>query len=258
MFVGVMLSRERHARCMDRPEVIIAKKLRQHSPLTEMDEQGLASLPYRIRALQPGENFAAAGDEPDVCAVVLDGLAARYIELEHGHRQYISFHFPGEWPSAHGGFPGKLDHAACAMGVTLVAFVGKKELMAACIAQPSLAFALWRETLADAALSRQAILSIGGRSKLSSLAHLLCELYVRARTAGVAKIGSCNLPLTQDSLAAALGMSLVTLNRTMQALRRTDAVDFRAGALSLRDFPKLARIGGFDPAYLYLSALPRL
>lgn len=243
---------------MDRPEEIIARKLRQHSALDERDEGALASLSFRIRSLQPGENFAAAGDEPDACAVVLDGLAGRYVELEHGHRQYISFHFRGEWPGAHAGLQGKLDCAACAMGVAQIALVGKKELMAVCIARPSLAFALWRESLADAVLSRQAILNIGGRDKQSSLAHMLCELYVRSRAAGAAKIGSCVLPLTQESLAAALGMSLVTLNRTMQALRRTNAVEFRMGSLMLRDFPKLARIGGFDPAYLHLSALPRL
>ena len=218
----------------------------------------LASLPYRIRSLQPGENFAAAGDEPDVCAVVLDGLAGRYVELEQGHRQYISFHFRGEWPGAHVALQGKLDHAACAMGAAQIALVGKKELTAVCMARPSLAFALWRESLADAVLSRQTILNIGGRGKQSSLAHLLCELYVRGRAAGVAKISSCGLPLTQENLAAALGMSLVTLNRTMQALRRTHAVEFRAGSLMLRDFAKLARIGGFDPAYLHLLALPRL
>ena len=243
---------------MDKPEEIIARKLRQHSALDEKDGEALASLPYRIRTLQPGESFAAAGAEPDSCAVVLDGLAGRYVELEHGHRQYISFHFRGEWPCAHVALQGKLDHAACAMGVAQIALVGKKELMAVCLARPSLAFAFWRETLADAVLSRQAILNIGGRSKQSSLAHLLCELYVRGRAAGVAKIGSCLLPLTQESLAAALGMSLVTLNRTMQALRLTNAVEFRTGSLMLRDFAKLARIGDFDPAYLHLSALPRL
>jgi CRP-like cAMP-binding protein len=243
---------------MDKPEEIIARKLGQHSALEDKDVGALASLPYRIRSLQPGENFAAAGDEPDVCAVVLDGVAGRYVELEHGHRQYISFHFRGEWPGAHAVLRAKLDHAACAMGAAQIALVGKKELMAVCMARPSLTFALWRESLADAVLSRQTILNIGGRSTLSRLAHLLCELYVRSRAAGVAKIGSCSLPLTQENLAAALGMSLVTLNRTMQALRRTNAVEFRTGSLMLRDFQKLARIGGFDPAYLHLSALPRL
>jgi hypothetical protein len=44
----------------------------------------------------------------------------------------------------------------------------------------------------------------------------------------------------------------------MQALRRTNAVEFRTGALVLLDFPKLARIGGFDPVYLHPSTLPRL
>jgi CRP-like cAMP-binding protein len=150
---------------MNHPHEIIARRLRQHSSLEEKDGEALASLPYRIRSLQPGENFAAAGDDPDVCAVLLDGLAGRYVELEHGYRQYISFHFRGEWPGAHAALQSKLDHAVCAMGSAQIALVGKKELLGICVVRPVLAFALWREALADAALSRQAILNIGGSQK---------------------------------------------------------------------------------------------
>jgi hypothetical protein len=53
-------------------------------------------------------------------------------------------------------------------------------------------------------------------------------------------------------------MSLVTVNRTLQALRRTGAMEFRNGQLTVRDWKRLADIGEFDPTYLHIRATVRL
>ena len=90
------------------------------------------------------------------------------------------------------------------------------------------------------------------------MAHLFCELYYRARSAGIEKAGTLHLPLHQGQLGDALGMSLVTVNRTLQALRRTNAMEFRNGQLSVRDWKRLMDIGEFDPTYLHIRASPRL
>jgi transcription initiation factor IIE alpha subunit len=71
------------------------------------------------------------------------------------------------------------------------------------------------------------------------MAHLFCELYYRARSAGLEKTGSLHLPFHQAQLGDALGMSLVTVNRTLQALRRTGAMEFRNGVLTVRDWKRL-------------------
>jgi len=47
-----------------------------------------------------------------------------------------------------------------------------------------------------------------------------------------------------------LGMSLVSINRHLQALRQTEAADHRAGKLLIRSWSKLATLGEFDPGYL--------
>jgi len=46
-------------------------------------------------------------------------------------------------------------------------------------------------------------------------------------------------------------MSLVSVNRSLQALRQTKAADHRAGKLFVRSWPKLASLGEFDPGYLH-------
>ena len=47
-------------------------------------------------------------------------------------------------------------------------------------------------------------------------------------------------------------------NRTLQALRRTGATEFRNGVLTVRDWKRLTQIGEFDFAYLHLPVPARL
>jgi hypothetical protein len=62
------------------------------------------------------------------------------------------------------------------------------------------------------------------------------------------------LPLVQRQIGEALGMSLIHVSRTLRQLRRTGAMDFDNGVLTVRDWPLLTKIGEFDPAYLHQGA----
>jgi hypothetical protein len=53
-------------------------------------------------------------------------------------------------------------------------------------------------------------------------------------------------------------MSIVTVNRNIQALRRTGAMELRNGTLTVHDWKSLTEIGEFDPAYLNLKKPNRL
>jgi len=84
------------------------------------------------------------------------------------------------------------------------------------------------------------------------MAHLFCEMFVRCKAAGVGSGDSCDVPLTQDMLAEALGLTAVHVNRTLQQLRETGLVDHKSGILVVNDFKRLASYADFDPAYLQL------
>jgi hypothetical protein len=64
------------------------------------------------------------------------------------------------------------------------------------------------------------------------------------------------LPLNQGQIGDALGLALVTVNRMLQALRRTKAIEFRDGKLTVRDWDHLAKLAEFDPDYLQMAAPP--
>ena len=183
-------------------------------------------------------------------ALVIDGLIARYHTRSNGKRQYLSFHMSGDLPDAQALFLEQRDHALCSIGRARVGLIGREELLELIKARPSVGFAVWRGTLIDGAIVRAAIANLGARPGRTRMAHLFCELYYRARSAGIARQGSCRLPLNQSQLGDALAMSLVTVNRTLQTLRRTGAMQFRNGQITIHDWSRLAEIANFDPSYL--------
>lgn len=243
---------------MENVHDIVMRKLKEHSPLDAEDIAALRGLPSFGRELAPNEDFVRQGDKPGVSAVVMRGMVARYHVLSDGTRQYLSFHITGDMPDAQSLFIERMDHAVCAIGPAAIALIPHHDIMRLLERRPPLAFAIWRETLIDAAIFRQAITNNGSRSMMVRMAHLFCELYYRSRASGLARPGSCYLPIHQGQLGEALGMSIVTVNRNIQALRRTGAMDLRNGTLIVNDWRQLTEIGEFDPSYLNLKKPSRL
>jgi CRP-like cAMP-binding protein len=59
------------------------------------------------------------------------------------------------------------------------------------------------------------------------------------------------LPLPQAVLADALGMTPVHINRILQELRRSGAIELSRGVLRIKDPVALTHISGFDANYLH-------
>jgi CRP-like cAMP-binding protein len=243
---------------MDTAHDVIIRKLSEHSRLEPADEAALRSLAVRIRDVLPDEDLVREGDEPESLALVINGLLARYHVRSDGKRQYLSFHMSGDLPDAQVLYLKRMDHAICALGKARVGLLAREDMLALLQRRPSIAVAVWRGTLIDAAIFRAAISNLGARPARTRMAHLFCELYYRARSAGIAKPGSCHLPLHQGQLGDALAMSLVTVNRTLQALRRTGAMQFRNNNMTVHDWTRLTEIAHFDPGYLHIRRTLRL
>jgi CRP-like cAMP-binding protein len=235
---------------------ILIRKLREHSRLAQEDIAGIRSLSHSDRDLKPNEDLIRQGDEPDVSALVMSGMVARYHLLEDGRRQYLSFHMAGDMPDSQALFIDRMDHSVCAIGPSLVACLPHKELLAMFDRRPSIAFAIWRETLIDAAIFREAITNNSARSVLARMAHLFCEVFYRARASGLVEGNTCQVPISLVQLGEALGMSIATVNRTLQRLRASRSLEFQGGALEIKSWRRLAEIGQFDPHYLHLRKPP--
>jgi len=234
------------------PSDVLLRKLKRHCPIDDADAEAIRHLRYEVRELtEAGEDFIRQGDKPTAAAIVIEGIVARYHTLRSGARQYLTLHYPGDWPDAQGLFLAQMDHSICAMGPVVICSVSHEQLMKIFKARPIIGFAIWRETLVDAAIFRESITNNSSRRGAGRLAHFFCEQFLRAKVAGVAEADACPLPLSQTQLGEMLGMSLVSANRHLQTLRRTRIADLRAGRLSIRSWAKLVSLGEFDDGYLH-------
>jgi CRP-like cAMP-binding protein len=84
------------------------------------------------------------------------------------------------------------------------------------------------------------ITRLGRMNAYERLADLLLELFERLELAGLCGGGHYHMPLTQEMLADALGLTSVHINRTLQVLRREGALGLKGRELALSD-PSLLR-----------------
>lgn len=233
------------------PSDVLLRKLKYHSPIGTADVAAIRRLRCEVQELAAGEDFIRQGDKPKTAAVVIEGIMARYHTLQSGARQYLTLHYPGDWPDAQGLFLVHMDHSVCAISRAVVCSIPHTQLMATFGERPTIGFAVWRETLIDAAIFRESITNNSSRHGTARVAHFFCEQFQRAKFAGLVEANACPLPLSQTQLGEMLGLSLPSINRHLQAVRRTKAADHRGGKLVVRSWAKLASLGEFDSGYLH-------
>lgn len=237
----------------DRILDLLVAKVQEHGTLVPRDIAALRKLEPRARQLQAGDDVVRQGEKPTVSVMMLSGMVARHHTLPGGDRQYLSFHIAGDMPDLQSLFLNMMDHSVCAMDDAEIAVFPHRPLQNLLLERPGVGFALWRMTLVDAAIFRQAITNNSARPPAARLAHFFCEQMQRAREAKLTNSDSCSLPLTQEELGQALGLSLVSVNRALQKLRRDGLIEFRNSRLEVRDWTRLVATAGFDDGYLHCA-----
>ncbi|MFN3388131.1 MAG: Crp/Fnr family transcriptional regulator [Allosphingosinicella sp.] len=99
---------------------------------------------------------------------------------------------------------------------------------------------------------RSWIVNLGRREAYAALGHLICELYVRMRNIGLTDDHHFDMPLTQEEIADALGLTPVHVNRVLQRLRAEGLISLKRSALTILDYPRLEQAAGFSANYLHL------
>jgi CRP-like cAMP-binding protein len=243
---------------MDHVQQTLITKLKEHSRLASDDVAMIRSFSYSIRNLVHDEDIIRQGDDPNLAVLVVSGAVARYHLLPGGRRQFLSFHLKGDLPDAQGLFLEKMDHAVCSIGNATIASIPHKQLLKAFELRPNVGFAIWRETLIDAAIFREAITNNSARRPTVRMAHLFCELFYRAKATGLTDGQTLDFPVLLPQLADALGMALATVNRSLSDLRDKKILDFRLAKLAIYDWEGLTKLGQFSPSYLHLRKPPAI
>ncbi len=225
----------------------------QRTGVAEPDLAALRMLPFARRTVERDAFIAREGEEPASFSLILEGCAFRQKVVRNGTRQIISFHFPGEFIDLQSCLLAVNDHGVQTLGACVLAVVPRNALLALIAQRPSLARAMWFDTLLEGAIFREWVVNVGRRNARARIAHLLCELAIRLDS--TAEDGRAYyLPLTQEHIADATGLTSVHTNRTIQGLRREGLISLASGRLVVHDWSALRSIGDFSDLYLHRAA----
>jgi CRP-like cAMP-binding protein len=221
--------------------------------LSPDDQAAVLNLPWVRKQFQRDAYLAREGEPTRVCTVLLQGLAYRQKILSDGSRQIISFHIAGEFLDIQNCLLEVADHNVQALTRAVVAIIAKESLLALMSARPAVRRAIWLDSLLDSSVFREWVVNVGRRDARQRIAHLLCELALRLKAAGLAEGPTFDFPLMQEQIADATGLTSVHTNRTLQALRKSGLISLSASKLTILDWDALAAAGDFSERYLHHS-----
>jgi CRP-like cAMP-binding protein len=238
---------------LDRELVLAAllRRLNTVSGLGDEDIAAICALPIIVRPWQAGRAIVADGQRPTDCSLIITGFCVRSKTTVSGQRQILSIHIPGEIPDLQSLYLPRMDHDLIAVVASTLGFISHASLRALTRANPNIAEVLWRDTLIDAAIFREWIVNVGQRPAASRLAHTVFELRRRLAITGRAAGDTFEMPLTQEQIGEALGITPVHANRVIKQLREERIIDISRGHVVVLDEAKFAELAQFDDRYLH-------
>jgi len=231
----------------------LIRRLQISTPIDAADVKALEHLPVIARDLPAHSAIVREGERPGQSCLLIEGFACRSKTTDAGKRQILSIHIPGDLPDLQSLHLPVMDHDVTTLSRSTVGIISHEALRTLARERPTVAEALWRETLIDAAVFREWIVNVGRRSAVVRLAHLLSEIGTRLQRLGLAAGDRFELPMTQLDIADALGLTPVHVNRVVQELRRSGLLELRKHSVFLPDLPRLKELGDFDDLYLHQS-----
>lgn len=233
------------------------KKLRARDSISAEEEQAVRGLIANVIETLPDKTLVRHGEELNQSLMLLSGWLARAKDLPSGQRQIAELHVAGDFADLHGFSLKYLDHDVISITRCRIALVPHERLKEMTERFPHLTRVYWAMTNIDAAIQREWTLSLGRRSAIARMAHLLCELHVRLGLVGLTEGNSFEFPLTQVEFGECLGLTSVHVNRTLQELRRRALIELQSRRVTIFDLEALKGLAEFDDAYLYLERRPR-
>lgn len=235
---------------------LLAKLLR-YDALSEEEARILQAACKRTAIFPPDRDIVLENSSPTESCLLIAGFAARYKDVRNGSRQITALHIPGDFIDLHSFLARPMDHSIIAITECNVAYFPHSTLQEITEKHPHLTRILWLDTITDGAIHREWLVAMGRLSAVQHTAHFLCELFLRLKAVGLVQEDSFALPLTQHTLADAMGLSHVHMNRAIQALRAKRAITWQGGIVTIANFEALAELGEFDPTYLGQTRQPR-
>jgi CRP-like cAMP-binding protein len=223
----------------------LAERLGQYVRLTDAEQASLSAFEEQDRHYRRGAVVIRENEAPRELYVVGKGWLHSSAVLGNGSRQIMRFHFTGDLlglPLL--AFADSPETVTAVTDVTLCPF--SRERLAALVDEhPRLGALILGLAVADRVALADRLASIGRTSARARVGALLCEFFTRLRRLGQLDAAGLQLPLTQEDIGDATGLTAVHVNRMMRGLAEDGIIERRNGHIKLLDEHRLIAEANF-------------
>jgi len=233
----------------------LARRLAYRTQLDADDRKAVMALPFTLKTMERAHFIVREGELATHSCVMLSGYSIRSKLAATGMRQIVAIHMKGEFVDLQNAMLKIADHSVQMLTSGRVALIPRNEIIQLTLDRPTIGHAMWIDTLVDGSIFREWIMNVGRRDARTRLAHLLCEFALRLKLAGLGRHDGYELPMTQEQLADATGLTSVHVNRTIKTLEADGLIErSNPRSINIGDWRRLAEVGDFDSNYLHLRA----
>ncbi|MBY8823428.1 Crp/Fnr family transcriptional regulator [Sphingomonas colocasiae] len=215
-----------------------------------MDAASVLALPSTRHVFTAGDYLVRYGEIPTSCHLLLTGFAQRNKLLPDGSRQIIGLHIAGDLVDFQYSLLGRATHNVQLLTPAKVLEIPVGPLVHLMRSRPAVAEAIWRNGLTEACVFEEWIVNIGRRDARSRIAHLFCEIGIRQEQVGLGSRSHFDLPLSQEQLGDALGLTAVHVNRVLRRMEAEKLAWKSRRSVKVFDWDRLAAVGDFSGDYL--------
>jgi CRP-like cAMP-binding protein len=224
------------------------RRLALFGPLTPASVQAMQAYRLEQRKVPAGGLIYAEDSLLDESFTVVEGWVMLHRTLSGGRRQVLRLALPGDFLGFQAHPQSPILHSAQALTAVRVCVFKRDSLMAMCREQPVLAIQMAWIASRDEAITYDHLMSLGRRPARERIAQLFLELHHRLAARGpVDELAGIPVPLKQEHIADALGLTSIHVSRTLRALREAGLVVLRGGLLRILDRAALVEMTGFRP-----------
>lgn len=196
------------------------------------------------------KDVVISGNHYDCVYVNHDGWLASYKILHTGSRQIIDFILPGQVFGLQTCLFKRSLYSVVTITETTLSTIPFDMVDSVFERNLVLAKALFWSAAYEAAILGEHLIDAARRSAYERVSHMLLELFVRLNAVHPTDDMTFSIPLTQELIADALGLTTVHVNRTLRALREDKLIAMDGHSVTIVDFEALSLLSDFENSYL--------
>ena len=217
-------------------------------PLCQEDVSRVLSYKKEERSYPAKEDIFLQGSHRTELMTILEGWAFNYETTENGNRQITKFTFPGDFVGFSADTDVPLAYSVQTLTPVRVCVFDHDKFYELLHNHSGLAFRLiWMVSREEVRLQKL-LTMVSRRPALDRVALLLLDIICRIEGCSRSLVSGrkVDLPITQEHMADALGLTPIHVNRMLQKLRKAGIISLEHGVLRILDPQRITDNWGLE------------